>query len=138
MNEVNEFFSRVKYSNGCWDWQGYKQNQGYGFFYFNGNTVIAHRWSYDFFREDPKYLLCCHHCDNPSCVNPFHMFLGTHKDNAQDMISKGRHKEQRKTHCKYGHRLIGNNLHVNKKGYRICKQCRREYWNSWRKYRGEK
>ncbi len=75
----------------CWEWQGSRW-LGYGQLVVGGKTKKAHRLSYEHFtgRQLGK-LLCCHTCDNPGCVNPNHLFAGTHTDNAQDMVRKGRH-----------------------------------------------
>lgn len=88
---LKNYPKRVK--NGCWEWQKYKNEWGYGRLRHNGKKVLAHRASYEVFKGDfDKNLLVCHSCDNPSCVNPDHLFLGTNKDNVDDCISKGRHK----------------------------------------------
>jgi len=75
----------------CWEWQGQRNDQGYGLFSIEGNANRAHRiaWSLHNSRT-PGSMLVCHHCDNPPCVNPAHLFLGTVSDNTQDMLSKGR------------------------------------------------
>lgn len=93
------FFQRFikKYrtsKKGCWEWVGCKNKSGYGLI-ANENMKIkfAHRSSYTFFiGEISKGMCVCHKCDNPSCVNPFHLFLGTQKDNLRDMYDKNRHK----------------------------------------------
>lgn len=76
----------------CWEWIGHKFHNGYGQFKNGGTTPIrAHRYSWMKFRGViPKGLLVLHHCDNPACVNPKHLFLGTHNSNMDDMVSKDR------------------------------------------------
>jgi len=78
-------------STQCWDWQAQKDKDGYGVFSFNQRPIQAHRASFLIYKGDiPRKFLVCHHCDNPSCVNPEHLFLGTNSDNMQDMLNKGR------------------------------------------------
>lgn len=75
----------------CWNWMAYKNSLGYGRLRVNGVKTLAHRASYVFFTGDiPSGLLVCHRCDNPSCINPEHLFLGTAKDNHRDAVGKGR------------------------------------------------
>lgn len=78
--------------SGCWLWIGSVSDRGYGKIYANGKHLSAHRFSWMLhFNEDPHELLVCHKCDNPQCVNPDHLFLGTVQDNAWDKMQKGRH-----------------------------------------------
>lgn len=88
------FFQNISYDEhikGCWVWTGLKNWGGYGRMRINKRDKIAHRYSWELhFGNIPAGRLVCHKCDNRSCVNPHHLFLGSHKDNYQDMISKGR------------------------------------------------
>ena len=76
--------------SGCWLWDGVIK-RGYGNIKYKGRPTSAHRLSYTFYRgKIPDGMCVCHTCDVKSCVNPDHLFIGTHKDNTQDMIRKGR------------------------------------------------
>lgn len=98
------FWSHVDRSDdGCWEWRASKRN-GYGIFGVNKKTIIASRFAWRLTHGDiPDGLFVLHACDNPSCVNPGHLFLGTHQDNMDDMIAKGRQmSSERKRECFLG------------------------------------
>jgi hypothetical protein len=130
--DKERFFDKVEQpANGsaCWVWTAAKCSSGYGNFYFGGRVVQAHRVALALFRGiDAGESLVCHHCDNPKCVNPDHLFLGTHQDNADDKMRKGRHTWANKTHCTRGHELTGDNLYIAKtSGARVCRECMRAH-----------
>lgn len=77
--------------SGCWNWTAYKDRYGYGRFGVNRNPQLAHRVAFMLYIGEITDSLCiCHHCDNPGCVNPSHLFLGTIQDNMDDRNKKGR------------------------------------------------
>lgn len=95
----DRFWSKVEKTATCWIWLASKDIKGYGWFGINSRNVVkAHRFSYEFHKgKIPKDgngkrfgMFVCHHCDNPSCVRPEHLFLGTNADNMRDMVLKGR------------------------------------------------
>ena len=80
----------------CWLWKGGKTKTGYGGFWTGERQDMAHRVSYELhYGPIPEGHYVCHHCDNPPCCNPYHLFEGTPTDNVQDMISKGRRMQSK-------------------------------------------
>ncbi len=86
------FWSRVEKTATCWNWTGGRTSNGYGTIRKGGRSERVSRVIWEWFNGPiPAGMLVCHHCDNRVCVNLEHLFLGTHKDNAMDMMKKGRH-----------------------------------------------
>lgn len=112
----------VNETNGCWEWQGYKDKDGYGSFWFLNKRISAHIFSYIWYigEINDKKLQVCHKCDNPCCVNPFHLFLGTQTDNFKDAQEKGRKPKAKHPSLSY----------YSNQGCRCdeCVEIARKYW----------
>lgn len=98
--KIKQFWTRVKKRKfkECWLWQGALDISGYGRFWCHGNDFKSHRFAWILARgEIPDGMCVLHRCDNPQCVNPDHLFLGTNADNTRDMLEKGRGRGGRKS-----------------------------------------
>lgn len=91
---VARFWAKADKSGGpnaCWNWTACKDKDGYGFFRHQHKNLKAHRVAVALDGRDPSGRMVCHSCDNPSCVNPAHLWLGDNSQNQKDSVSKGRH-----------------------------------------------
>lgn len=117
----------VDRSQECWLWTGPRDRKGYGFWSGGGERGLAHRLSLARTTPPPDpSLMACHQCDNPPCVNPEHLYWGTAKDNAADVMARGgvHNKGMYATHCPRGHALSGENLRIaGKAARRFCRTC---------------
>jgi len=112
--------------NGCWEWTWNKDKDGYGLFHARPITQRAHRFSFYYHNGYlPDDMCVCHSCDNPSCVNPNHLWIGTVKDNNRDAMNKGRKipPNRGKTICKRGHLYTEENTVNRKNNARACRIC---------------
>lgn len=117
-------------ANGCWLWQGFIHESGYGARNYRGRNIRVHRMMYMLcVGPIPKGLDVCHTCDVRHCVNPAHLWVGTRKDNMADCVEKGRHDSMKRTHCKHGHELTPENTYYSPsyeyrpRPARKCKRC---------------
>lgn len=113
----------IKNKNFCWNWTGGNNGFGYGRFRFKNKKYGAHRFSYELHngpipKKNGHHGTCVlHKCDNRKCVNPDHLFLGTHSDNMKDKVKKGRCNSS-KGENRFNHKLKNNNIKLIKNLYK--------------------
>ena len=127
------FWSYVKKTPHCWLWTASKIGKGYGNFSRSPKeaprTTYAHRLSYEWeVGPIPSGMMVCHRCDNPLCVRPSHLFLGTNTDNMHDASIKGRLVREPSLYCPKGHEFTPENTISRKRTathheQRLCRQC---------------
>ena len=122
------FWMNVKQDGECWVWAANINPNGYGHFDVDGRTVRAHRFAYEDLRaEIPEGLHIDHLCRNRACVNPWHLEPVTQAVNTARGTNRealNRWLREVKTHCVKGHPLSGDNLRIDGRGWRKCRQCR--------------
>jgi len=122
---LDRVLNKVEVNNttGCWEFCGGKNNLGYGMIRDDKKMRTTHRVSYEEHTNTkiPKHLIVMHSCDNPCCVNPAHLSLGTRQDNMQDMINKGRAKP----YGGIGHGMLGKKMPRTN-----CAHCKRDMPNN--------
>jgi hypothetical protein len=117
-------------NTGCWIWLGDRDSGGYGRLMVDGKRRSAHRFAWEIAngRPAPADREVCHRCDNPSCVNPDHLYAGTSRDNKLDCLLRGRHAWASRTHCKNGHEFNEANTRwatspISGRAFRNCRRC---------------
>jgi hypothetical protein len=134
--EYERFMAMVDNSageDGCHLWTGRRlplRGGSYGIFVAtrrHGGTTRAHRWLLGHLRGRPLEPdeLALHHCDNPPCVNPKHLYVGDAAQNMRDCVDRGRHHQASKTHCKRNHEFTPENTRLDAAGHRWCRACTR-------------
>jgi len=127
----------------CMPAKGWINRDGYVWHWFMGRRVSAHRLAFIAVNGPiPRGMHVLHRCDKRDCVNPDHLYLGTHQQNMADAKAKGRFVNQKKTHCPAGHEYTGENtLVVRRAGsdglIRFCRTCKRETERRFRLRRRE-
>lgn len=123
------FWSKVEEDGDCWIWHGSRTADGYGIFYFNARSVMAHRWSYEnFYGSIPEGLQIDHLCRVRSCVRPEHLEAVTSRENRRRRLVLI-------THCPHGHEYTEENTYISPNNGRVCRVCNRERTSRYQKQR---
>lgn len=125
---VARFWEKVaiRGADDCWEWEASRNPWGYGQFRIGSKIFTTSRVAFALVKQrEPGDLLVCHSCDNPSCCNPAHLWLGTDADNNRDRSEKGRGCGQAETHCVNGHEYTPENSYyppgtINRRACRAC------------------
>jgi len=113
---------------GCWEWTGRRDDNGYGWLKFHGRDLGAHVASHLIHKGDVGTLFVLHSCDNPPCCNPAHLWLGTQADNMADMSGKGRGRNQGQRREKVMCSVESCNRKASARGWCL------PHWKRWRRY----
>ncbi len=130
MAHLDRIFGKTIGTNltGCIEWTASLDSKGYGKIRFNERIIGAHKVLYELLVEHvPAGLVLMHSCDNPKCVNVFHLSPGTQKQNMEDCSRKGRINSVlgKRTHCFEGHEYSEKNTRISSTGARCCRECER-------------
>lgn len=131
----NRYKNNVIKNNDCWEWQGMKHPNGYGYIKYNKKQISIHRWVFIYLNNyTPEVVM--HTCDNRICINPDHLTGGTFLDNNRDRTKKGRNgKKNPSPTCPQGHSEFGSTKKFNNGltyTTRYCKVCNRQRTKNWR------
>lgn len=134
MNREVFYTNFKKADNGCVEWLLSGTSQGYGRVRYKGKKFLTHRLMWEFEKGPiPEGMQVLHKCDNPSCANVDHLFLGTNQDNVDDKMMKGREPHSKRTHCKNGHEFTKENTRQRSDGCgRECIKCRKDIYTRYR------
>ena len=137
-NRILKYFDLPSDVSDCWIWKGTKNRKGYGQFRLHNKLRVVTRVMYFNYKGEGfnSDIQICHSCDNPSCINPSHLFVGTNQENQIDSVIKGRHSKSRLTHCPKGHPYSQENTYFKPNTrWRVCRKCQRHRGLLKSKYR---
>lgn len=132
------FWAKVEKTDGCWLWRGDHTAAGYGVLRVHRKRQYAHRFVLLLAgRSVGDDQVVMHSCDNPPCVRPDHLVVGSHADNVRDKVAKGRGRSNPAltTHCRKGHELTPENTGTYRQGgatRKRCLICHRASWRRWK------